>query len=166
VGTAILRNVHLAGVAFTGSTTTAKCIQRVLAEQEGPIVPLIAETGGLNAMIVDTSCLPEQLVDDVVASAFMSAGQRCSALRVLFLPEVIADSILEMLTGACGELTLGEPLDLATDIGPVIDARALAALGQHMARMRELATVRYAYPADRLPQDGYFFGPQIVEIND
>jgi RHH-type proline utilization regulon transcriptional repressor/proline dehydrogenase/delta 1-pyrroline-5-carboxylate dehydrogenase len=166
MGSAILRNEHLAGVAFTGSTATAKHIQRVLAEQDGSIVPLIAETGGLNAMIADTSCLPEQLVDDVIASAFMSAGQRCSALRVLFLPEVIAESVLEMLTGACEELALGDPLKLATDIGPVIDPRALAALQQHMARMHEVATVRYAYPADRLPQDGYFFGPQIVEIEN
>jgi len=166
VGTAILRDVHLGGVAFTGSTATAKHIQRVLAEQQDPIVPLIAETGGLNAMIADSSCLPEQLVDDVIASAFMSAGQRCSALRVLFLPEVIAESVLAMLTGACEQLTLGEPLDLATDIGPVIDARALEALQQHLARMREVATVRYAYSPDRLPETGHFFGPHIVEIEN
>lgn len=166
VGSDILQSEQLAGVAFTGSTATAKHIQRVLASREGPIVPLIAETGGLNAMIADSSCLPEQLTDDVIASAFMSAGQRCSSLRILFLPEAIADSVLEMLCGACEELTLGDPLALASDIGPVIDARALGALQEHIARMREAATVHYAYPADRLPKAGHFFGPHIVEIED
>ena len=112
----------LAGVAFTGSTATAATINRTLAGREGPIVPLIAETGGVNAMIVDSTALPEQVVDDVIASAFTSAGQRCSALRVLYLQEEIADRVIEMLIGAMKCLTIGDPADPATDVGPVISA--------------------------------------------
>jgi len=107
----------LAGVAMTGSTATAQVINRALAARGGAIVPLIAETGGLNAMLVDSTALPEQVVDDVVSSAFMSAGQRCSALRLLFLQEDIADTMLDMLAGAMDELIIGNPADLATDVG-------------------------------------------------
>jgi RHH-type transcriptional regulator, proline utilization regulon repressor / proline dehydrogenase / delta 1-pyrroline-5-carboxylate dehydrogenase len=109
---------------MTGSTATALTIQRMLAAREGAIVPLIAETGGLNAMLVDSTALPEQVTDDVVTSAFMSAGQRCSALRLLFLQEEIADSVIEMIAGAMDELVIGDPANLQTDVGPVITAAA------------------------------------------
>src|SRR3990167_307065 len=121
IGAQLVTDSRVAGVMFTGSTETAKRIQQALANREGPIVPLIAETGGLNAMIVDSSALPEQCIVDVVQSAFNSAGQRCSALRVLFLQEDIAYSFLSILKGAMAELSIGDPALLATDIGPVID---------------------------------------------
>src|SRR5690606_18752061 len=124
VGAAITRDPRLAGVAFTGSTETAQLINRTLAGRDGPIATLIAETGGQNAMIVDSTALSEQVVDDAVISAFQSAGQRCSALRVLFLQDDVADGMIEMLKGAMEELRLGDPLDLATDVGPVIDEAA------------------------------------------
>ena len=108
-------------VAFTGSTDTAKVINGRWPIGTGAIVPLIAETGGQNVMIVDSTALPEQVVDDVISSAFQSAGQRCSALRVLYLQEDVADKVIEMLTGAMACLTLGDPLKLSTDVGPVID---------------------------------------------
>ncbi len=136
VGAALVSDPRVDGVVFTGGTDTGRAINRALAARDGPIPKLIAETGGLNAMIVDSSALPEQVVDDALASAFDSAGQRCSALRVLFLQEDIADATLEMLVGAARELTIGDPLDYATDIGPVIDADAKAALEAHKAKMR------------------------------
>ena len=117
-------SAHLAGVAFTGSTEVARAINRALAAKDGPIVPLIAETGGINAMIVDTTALPEQVVDDVVRSAFRSAGQRCSALRCLFLQDDIADRMIEMIAGATRNLTIGDPADSLPMIGPIIDAEA------------------------------------------
>ena len=113
----------VAGVVFTGSTEVARLINRALAAKDGPIVPLIAETGGINAMIVDATALPEQVADDVVTSAFRSAGQRCSALRLLCVQEDVADRMIEMIAGAARELKLGDPRDPATHIGPVIDAR-------------------------------------------
>ncbi len=128
VGAALTGHPLIAGVAFTGSTDTAKAINRGLAARDGPIVPLIAETGGQNAMIVDSSALPEQVTRDVVASAFQSAGQRCSALRVLFVQDDVADSMLQMIAGAMEALTVGDPSDLTTDVGPVIDVEAKAAL--------------------------------------
>ena len=124
------------GVAFTGGTDTGIAINRALAARDGPIAKLIAETGGLNCMIVDSSALPEQVVDDALASAFDSAGQRCSALRVLFLQEDVAEATIDMLLGAARELKIGDPLDYATDIGPVIDADAKAVLDAHKAEMR------------------------------
>ena len=117
---------------MTGSTATALTINRAMAARGGIIVPLIAETGGLNAMIVDSTALPEQVVDDVVSSAFMSAGQRCSALRLLFLQEEIADAVVEMIAGAMDELLIGDPSDLQTDVGPVINAAARDGLAQHV----------------------------------
>ena len=131
-GEIALAHPALAGVAMTGSTATALTINRAMAARGGIIVPLIAETGGLNAMIVDSTALPEQVVDDVVSSAFMSAGQRCSALRLLFLQEEIADSVLEMIAGAMDELIIGDPADLQTDVGPVINAAARDGLAQHV----------------------------------
>ncbi|NDC58394.1 MAG: aldehyde dehydrogenase family protein, partial [Alphaproteobacteria bacterium] len=155
---------RVAGVAFTGSTATAKAIARTLADREGAIPVLIAETGGLNAMFVDTTALKEQVIDDVVASAFGSAGQRCSALRLLFLPHETADAILDGLAQALEEIQLGDPLDPRTDIGPVIDSEAHAMLVLHMDAMREVAKVRAVRAQPGLP--GPFFGPAIVELAD
>jgi RHH-type proline utilization regulon transcriptional repressor/proline dehydrogenase/delta 1-pyrroline-5-carboxylate dehydrogenase len=135
VGAALVAHPLCAGVCFTGSTQVAKLIQRQLALSDGPIVPLIAETGGLNTMVVDSSALPEQVVDAVVQSAFRSAGQRCSALRLLCVHEDIAAPLLEMLSGAMQTLVLGDPTDWATDVGPVIDAEAHAGIRQHLQRL-------------------------------
>jgi len=136
LGAALVTLPGVAGVVFTGSTAVAKSIQRALASTDGPIVPLIAETGGINAMLVDSSALPEQVVDAVVSSAFRSAGQRCSALRLLCLHSDIADPVLEMLQGAAAELRVGDPADWATDLGPVIDQTAADRIHGHIARLR------------------------------
>jgi RHH-type proline utilization regulon transcriptional repressor/proline dehydrogenase/delta 1-pyrroline-5-carboxylate dehydrogenase len=127
---------RVAGVAFTGSTAVARAINRVLAGKDGPIVPLIAETGGINPMIVDATALPEQVADDVVTSAFRSAGQRCSALRLLCVQEDVAERILEMVEGAARELALGDPRDPATHVGPVIDVEARDKLERWIAKCR------------------------------
>ena len=166
VGKPLLDNPHVAGVAFTGSTETAKHINMQLAAKDGPIVPLIAETGGQNVMIVDSTALPEQVVDDVIQSAFLSAGQRCSALRILCVQDVIADNLLTMLKGACEELTLGDPSKLETDIGPVIDEKALGMLESHRERMQAEAKPLFAFDEAQKPSSGTFFGPQVVEIED
>lgn len=142
-GAALVADERIDGVMFTGSTETAKHIQLSLAKRQGPIIPFIAETGGQNAMIVDSSALPEQVVMDVMSSAFNSAGQRCSALRVLFLQEDIAPRIIEMLKGAMAELTIGDPHFLSTDIGPVIDADAWQMLQSHYEKMCGEATLIY-----------------------
>jgi delta-1-pyrroline-5-carboxylate dehydrogenase PutA-like protein len=139
VGAALAAHPRCAGVAFTGSTQVAKTIQRTLAAGDGAIVPLIAETGGLNAMVVDSSALPEQVIDAVVRSAFHSAGQRCSALRLLCVHERVADGVIAMLAGAMAELRLGAPAELSTDVGPVIDAEAHAHLSRHVARLEREA---------------------------
>jgi len=135
VGAALVAHPHTAGVCFTGSTQVAKIINRTLAAKEGPIVPLIAETGGLNAMVVDSTALPEQVTDAVVQSAFRSAGQRCSALRLLCVHEGIADGVIHMLQGALAELNVGDPADLATDVGPVIDDEAFTGIQRHVQRL-------------------------------
>jgi RHH-type proline utilization regulon transcriptional repressor/proline dehydrogenase/delta 1-pyrroline-5-carboxylate dehydrogenase len=127
---------QVAGVVFTGSTQVARIIHRALANKDGPIVPLIAETGGINAMLVDSTALPEQVADAVVQSAFRSAGQRCSALRLLCVHEAIADGVIEMIKGAAAELRAGDPAELATDLGPVIDADAALGIGRHIERLR------------------------------
>jgi RHH-type transcriptional regulator, proline utilization regulon repressor / proline dehydrogenase / delta 1-pyrroline-5-carboxylate dehydrogenase len=163
-GASALTHPALAGVAFTGSTATAATINRTLAAREGPIVPLIAETGGVNAMIVDATALPEQVVDDVIASSFTSAGQRCSALRVLYLQEQIADRVLEMLVGAMKCLTIGDPADPATDVGPVISADARQRLARHADRMTREAKLLYACPIGQCETSGHFFGPQLFEL--
>ncbi len=165
VGAKAVADTRTAGVMFTGSTETAKLIQQSLTDRPGPIVPLIAETGGQNAMIVDSSALPEQVVADVVSSAFNSAGQRCSALRVLFLQEDIAERTLHMLKGAMREMTLGEPSLLSTDVGPVIDKDALNMLNTHFAKMQREAKLIYQVPTGDLP-NGYFFAPAVFELND
>src|SRR5665811_120432 len=135
VGAALVAQPGIAGVVFTGSTQVAKIIQRALAAGDGPIVPLIAETGGINAMLVDSTALPEQVSDAVMQSAFRSAGQRCSALRLLCVHEQIADHVIEMIRGAAHELVTGDPADLATDVGPVIDAQAFDDIQQHLQRL-------------------------------
>jgi len=139
VGAALVAHPLTAGVCFTGSTQVAKIIQRTLAAKDGAIVPLIAETGGLNAMVVDSSALPEQVVDAVVTSAFRSAGQRCSALRLLCVHEGIADALCEMLAGAMAELAVGDPAEPATDVGSVIDAEAHAGIAKHVERLEREA---------------------------
>jgi RHH-type proline utilization regulon transcriptional repressor/proline dehydrogenase/delta 1-pyrroline-5-carboxylate dehydrogenase len=163
-GEVAFAHAALAGVAMTGSTETALTINRSLAARNGAIVPLIAETGGLNAMIVDSTALPEQVVDDVVSSAFMSAGQRCSALRLLFLQEDIADQVLEMIAGAMDELIIGDPADLETDVGPVITPAAAEGLTQHVARMRKEARLIKACSLGEAHAHGSFFAPHLIEL--
>ena len=156
----------LSGVAMTGSTATALTINRALAARNGAIVPLIAETGGLNAMIVDSTALPEQVIDDVVTSAFMSAGQRCSALRLLFLQEDIADTVIEMLAGAMDELVIGNPADLQTDVGPVIAPAAAEGLMRHVANMRDQARIVKACRLHEAHSHGSFVAPHLIELHD
>ena len=164
VGAALVADAHVAGVCFTGSTATARAIQRSLAARDGPLVPLIAETGGLNAMLVDSSALAEQVVTDALASAFDSAGQRCSALRILCLQQEIAPRVIEILAGATAELRMGDPARLSTDVGPVIDRDALAMLEQHAARMdREAKLLCKARLPDELA-GGLFFAPRAYEL--
>ena len=151
VGAALVADARTAGVCFTGSTEVARLIHRALAAKDGPIVPLIAETGGLNAMIVDTTALPEQVVDAVVQSAFRSAGQRCSALRLLCVHESIADGVIEMLRGALAELRLGDPALLATDVGPRDRRRGLR---EHLAPCRAAAKVQRDSLGEAAPRRG------------
>ena len=165
VGGALVADERIGGIAFTGSTDTARAINLALARRPGPIVPLIAETGGINAMIADSSALPEQVVRDVVASAFDSAGQRCSALRVLFLQEDFAPKVLTMLTGAMRELRLGDPMDYATDIGPVIDEAARQTLNAHKSRMRREAKELIDLPLPEACKAGTFVTPAAYEID-
>ena len=164
VGAAITRDPRIAGVAFTGSGETARLIERSLAGRPGAIATLIAETGGINAMIVDSSALPEQVVLDTIASAFNSAGQRCSALRTLLLQEEIAARVLELLAGAMDELVVGDPPALATDCGPVIDREALGQLESHAARI--IVGSRWKHRA-AVPggTGGRFFAPLAVELD-
>ena len=164
IGAKLVADERISGVAFTGSTDTAKIINRSLANRDGAIVPLIAETGGQNVMIVDSTALPEQVVDDAISSAFQSAGQRCSALRVLYLQEDVADVIISMLKGAMDCLSLGNPADLATDVGPVIDQTARQLLVTHAARMDKEATLIHALDAPTLYSEGTFYGPRLYEI--
>jgi RHH-type proline utilization regulon transcriptional repressor/proline dehydrogenase/delta 1-pyrroline-5-carboxylate dehydrogenase len=163
-GEVAFAHAALAGVAMTGSTATALTINRSLAARNGAIVPLIAETGGLNAMIVDSTALPEQVVDDVISSAFMSAGQRCSALRLLFLQDDIADQVMEMIAGAMDELIIGDPADLKTDLGPVITPVAADGLAQHVARMRKEARIIKACTLSAAHAHGSFFAPHFIEL--
>jgi RHH-type proline utilization regulon transcriptional repressor/proline dehydrogenase/delta 1-pyrroline-5-carboxylate dehydrogenase len=164
VGAALVNDPRVAGVAFTGGTETGIAINRALATRDGPIVKLIAETGGLNAMIVDSSALPEQVVDDALSSAFDSAGQRCSALRVLFLQEDVAEETLRMLIGAARELKIGDPFDYATDVGPVIDEEARATLEAHKACMRKEARELRDLPLGAELAHGTYVAPAIYEI--
>lgn len=163
VGGRLVAHSAVAGVAFTGSTATARNINRTLAAKDGPIVPLIAETGGLNAMIVDATALPEQVSDDVVMSAFRSAGQRCSALRLLVVQEDVADKVLEMITGAAKELKLGDPRRLDVHVGPVIDAPAKQRLDSHVAAMRQEGRLTWAGSEPGL--SGTYVAPHIVRLD-
>lgn len=163
IGGKLVADPRISGVAFTGSTEVARIINRTLAAKDGPIVPLIAETGGLNGMFVDTTALKEQVVDDMIASAFNSAGQRCSSARILFLPHDTADDVIETLSGAMDCLVMGDPADPFTDIGPIIDAEAKANLERHMERMRREAKVLKQIDVAHL--GGNFFGPALVELN-
>lgn len=159
-GAALIAHPALAGVVFTGSTATARAINRSLAARDGAILPLIAETGGINPMIVDATALPEQVADDVVTSAFRSAGQRCSALRLLIVQEDVADRMIAAVAGAVRELQVGDPRHLSTDLGPVIDGAAKARLDAHIARMTAEARVHVAGVA---PQ-GLYVAPHLFEI--
>ena len=161
VGAALVSHPGVAGVAFTGGTETAWHINRAIAARPGPIIPFIAETGGLNAMFVDSTALKEQVVDDVALSAFGSAGQRCSALRLLFVPHDMADDLIMTLKDNLDTLVLGDPFDPATDIGPVIDAEAQSVLEAHVARLEREAKILHRAIA---PAGGSFFGPVIAEI--
>src|SRR5262249_9784491 len=144
--------------AFTGGTETAQIIARSLAQRPGPIIPFIAETGGVNTMIVDSSALPEQVVTDVLTSSFGSAGQRCSALRLLCLQDEIADRVLRMLQGAAETLQIGDPLNPATDVGPVIDDTARDVLERTSA---QLGTPLFALPLPPGTEHGSFFAPRV-----
>ena len=164
IGETLVSDERVAGVMLTGSTATAKQIQRTLAKREGPIVPLIAETGGINAMIVDSSALPEQLVDDVVGSAFGSAGQRCSALRLLCLQEEIADSVITMLKGAMQEMQVGSANVLSTDVSAVIDAKAQETLQAHIREMKQQAKLIYEVPVRGVAKDATYVAPCAFEL--
>ncbi len=165
VGAPLAADARVAGVAFTGSVETARRINQALAARPGPIAPLIAETGGQNAMIVDSSALPEQVVEDVVASAFQSAGQRCSALRVLFVQHDISEKLIRMLTGAMAELAVGDPALLATDAGPVIDGDALAMLEDHARRMDREGELLMKVSLPKACERGTFFAPRAYRID-
>jgi RHH-type proline utilization regulon transcriptional repressor/proline dehydrogenase/delta 1-pyrroline-5-carboxylate dehydrogenase len=164
VGAALTAHPGIDGVAFTGGTDTASAINRGLAARPGAIIPFIAETGGLNAMFVDTTALKEQVIDDVILSAFGSAGQRCSALRILYAPKEAADALIEGLKGALATQVIGDPTDPKTDIGPVIDAESRANLEAHVARLSKEAKIvaRAELPAGA--DKGDLFAPTIAEI--
>ena len=164
VGSALVRHPLIDGVAFTGGTDTARHINRALADRPGPIVPFVAETGGLNGLFTDTTALREQVVDDVIVSAIGSAGQRCSALRVLFVPHESADALIATLKGALDTLVIGDPADPATDIGPVIDAEAKAVLGAHVARLEAEAHIIHRLDPGEWAARGSYFGPVIAEV--
>jgi RHH-type transcriptional regulator, proline utilization regulon repressor / proline dehydrogenase / delta 1-pyrroline-5-carboxylate dehydrogenase len=160
VGGALVADARVGGVAFTGSTEVAWLINRTLAAKDGPIVPLIAETGGINAMIVDATALPEQVTDDVVTSAFRSAGQRCSALRLLCVQEDVADRMIEMISGAAHALVLGDPRRIDTHVGPVIDAEAKDKLEQWIAAHKERLIFRH----DGMMPGGHYVAPAIITL--
>jgi RHH-type proline utilization regulon transcriptional repressor/proline dehydrogenase/delta 1-pyrroline-5-carboxylate dehydrogenase len=165
IGAALVQNPNIDGVVFTGSTEVARTINRVLVAKDGPIVPLVAETGGINAMIVDATALPEQVTDDVITSAFRSAGQRCSALRLLCLQEEVAERMLTMIAGAAQELAVGDPRDLSTHVGPVIDAEGKRNLDDWIAAMQTRGAIRFRWDAARaLPVGGTYVPPAIIEL--
>lgn len=165
VGAALTEDPRIAGICFTGSTDTAKLINMTLARRDGAIVPLIAETGGQNAMIVDSTALPEQVVRDVLRAAFQSAGQRCSALRVLYLQDDIAERVLEILHGAMQELSVADPASWSTDVGPVIDAGAQAGLQAHLDAAKAAGhRVLSEAPMTDACTNGYYIRPTALEI--
>jgi RHH-type proline utilization regulon transcriptional repressor/proline dehydrogenase/delta 1-pyrroline-5-carboxylate dehydrogenase len=165
-GATLVADERVAGVAFTGSTEVAREINRTLAAKNAPIPPLIAETGGINAMIVDATALPEQVTDDVMASAFRSAGQRCSALRLLCVQEDVADIMLDMIKGAARELKLGDPREPSTHVGPVIDAESQRRLEDWIATMQAEGRVRFRWDRGRRkPSRGTYVAPTIVKLD-
>jgi len=164
IGDKLISDQRVNGVMFTGSTETARHINQKLAQREGAIIPLIAETGGQNAMIVDSSALAEQVVKDVITSAFGSAGQRCSSLRVLYVQSDVADRIIKMLGGAMAELTVGDPLELSTDIGPVIDQNAYTTLTLHAEKMKQQAKLLYQVALPTTIKAGNYFAPCAFEL--
>ena len=166
VGRHICAHKSLAGVVFTGSNETAHTINVTLAQSSGAILPFIAETGGQNAMIVDSSALLEQVTDDVISSAFHSAGQRCSALRILYIQDEIYEPLKEMLIGAIDTLKIGDTIDMSNDIGPVIDKKAMDSLIAHINDMKERGfTLLTKHSHNGMAKDGYFFYPHIIEVN-
>ena len=162
VGTALTSDPRVAGVCFTGSTATAQRINKVMAENMAPDAPLVAETGGLNAMIVDSTALPEQVVRDVLASSFQSAGQRCSALRMLYVQKDIAENLLEMLYGAMEELGIGDPWALSTDVGPVIDEAARKKIVDHCDKFEREGRLLKKIP---VPENGLFVSPAVLKVS-
>jgi len=166
IGPMMTTDNRINGIMFTGSTETARNINQTLAQRNGPIVPFIAETGGQNALIADSTALPEQLVHDAITSAFNSAGQRCSALRVLFLQEEMAERVITLLKGAMQELKVGDPAKLSTDIGPVIGEDSRKTLEAHAQRMDKEATLLAEVPLSRETQYGTFFAPRAYEISN
>jgi RHH-type proline utilization regulon transcriptional repressor/proline dehydrogenase/delta 1-pyrroline-5-carboxylate dehydrogenase len=165
-GAALVADPRLCGVAFTGSTDTGRAINRALAAKNGPIVPLIAETGGINAMIVDATALPEQVTDDVVTSAFRSAGQRCSALRLLCVQDDVAERIIATIVGAACELKVGDPREISTHVGPVIDAEAKQKLDRWIADKDSAGMVRFRWDRERkLPAGGTYVGPTLIALD-
>ncbi len=163
LGAALVADRRIAGVAFTGSTASARKIAHgLLADESRPLVPLIAETGGVNAMVVDSTALPEQVTGDVITSAFLSAGQRCSALRLLVIHEDVAERMIAMIAGAMAELVIGDPADIATDVGPVIDENARAGLAAHLARWAHAIIARTPAPAGL--GRGHFVAPSLIRL--
>jgi RHH-type proline utilization regulon transcriptional repressor/proline dehydrogenase/delta 1-pyrroline-5-carboxylate dehydrogenase len=165
VGPVLVGDPRVAGVVFTGGTETARAIHRTMAAADGPIRPLIAETGGLNAMIVDSSALLEQVVGDVLESAFRSAGQRCSALRILCVQEEIADRLEVLIRGAMAELEVGDPGLLATDVGPLIDEEAVTGLERHLREVEAHGRVLCRCSLAEAHAGGAFFAPTLVAID-
>jgi RHH-type transcriptional regulator, proline utilization regulon repressor / proline dehydrogenase / delta 1-pyrroline-5-carboxylate dehydrogenase len=166
IGATLLNDQRLSGVAFTGSNATASIIANTLANKPGPMASLIAETGGMNAMIMDSSALAEQAVRDVVASAFDSAGQRCSAARILFVQSDVAPRVIDMLKGTMEELRIGNPINYATDVGPVIDAEAQTTLNAHKQRMKSIAATIMDLPLPAACKNGTFVSPAAYELSD
>lgn len=165
VGATLVADRRIKGIIFTGSTSTANHINQTIANRGEEIIPLIAETGGQNAMIVDSSALLEQVVIDVITSAFGSAGQRCSALRVLYVQDEIYPRLIELLKGAMAELSIGDPQWLTTDVGPVIDRAALSSLQAHVAAMQSRYEIIYQCPLTSEAQHGYFMPPTAIAID-
>ena len=163
VSETLVADERVSGVIFTGSTETARSIATVLNAREA-YAPLIAETGGLNAMIVDSTALPEQVVDDVVASAFHSAGQRCSAMRILYVQNDVADEMIEKIKGKMAELVVADPISLATDIGPIIDVKAIAGLEKHIAHLGTSRWAKLLFKSPVAAKRGNFFAPMLYEV--
>ena len=165
IGDALLSHKFLKAVMLTGSTLTGKTIAKTLVNRPGEIIPIIAETGGQNAMLVDSTALPEQVVQDIIDSAFKSAGQRCSALRVLYLQEEIFGKVINMLKGAMNNIQIGLPTDVATDVGPMIDDRALATMFDHTKYLESLNAEKIASCAIPDGLQGNYFAPSVYEIS-